>query len=149
MFFTLEHFNLLRLLSPSLTTTDAPLTPEENVLFQEFLALVLKLSLNRSLIGLSETDKLRREVIAWLACGDLSAARLSARLSPQFRTAKASHLVDAALAQVAQSPSSHSSLMDEHHFRLRPEFWREIDPYFWPYRAEDIQKLEENYRQVR
>lgn len=147
IFFALEHFNVLRILSRTLLQ-DAPLSPEESVLTQECLSLLLKLTLGRCHVGASDEEKLRREVIAWLACGDVSAARLAARLSPEFRSAKATSKLDAALSAVAQATAP-QSLTEEKLYRLRTECWAELDPYFWAYRSGDLQSAEDNYRQVR
>ena len=118
------------------------------MLLHDCLSLFLKLTLGHCLIGATEEEKLRREVIAWLACGDLSASRLASRLSPEFRSAKATHKLDQVLSAVAQVTAP-QSLTEEKLYRLKAECWAELDPYFWAYRSGDLQSVEDNYRQVR
>src|SRR5262249_3413265 len=129
--------------------TDAPLTALEGVLLQDCLALHLKLALGRHLIGASDAEVLRSEVVAWLATADLPASRLAQRLSPRFRAAKATQSLDAALAAVAQPVGAAGTLGEERVYRLRDDCQQEVEPYFWGYKPGDLQRVEEHHRQVR
>ncbi|KAL6987618.1 RING-type E3 ubiquitin transferase [Sarracenia purpurea var. burkii] len=132
----LERFGLLNYLS--LNTERS--SEYEPVLVQEMLTLIIQIVKERRFCGLTSAECLQRELIYKLAIGDSTHSQLVKSLP---RDLSKINQLQAALDTIAVY--SNPSGMNQGMYKLRLQYWKELDLYHPRWNARDLQVAEERY----
>lgn len=132
----LERFGLLNYLSLNVESS----SEYEPVLIQEMLILIIQIVKERRFCGLSATACLQRELIYKLAIGNATHSQLIKSLPRDL--SKIDRLQEV-LDRVAVY--SNPSGMNQGMYKLRLEFWKQLDLYHPRWNSRDLQIAEERY----
>ncbi|XP_058215168.1 E3 ubiquitin-protein ligase PRT6 [Rhododendron vialii] len=132
----LERFGLSSYLS---------LNPErsseyEPVLVHEMLTLIIQIVKERRFCGLSTAECLERELVYKLAIGDATHSQLVKSLPRDLNKMKQ-------LQKILDTVASYSSPsgMNQGMYKLRLQYWKELDLYHPRWNSRDLQVAEERY----
>ncbi|XP_059667816.1 E3 ubiquitin-protein ligase PRT6 [Cornus florida] len=112
----------------------------EAVLVQEMLNLIIQIVKERRFCGLTAAECLQRELIYKLAIGDATRSQLVKSLPRDL--SKIDQLQEV-LEKIAVY--SNPSGMNQGMYKLRPEYWKEMDLYHPRWNSRDLQFAEERY----
>lgn len=132
----LERFGLTNYLSLDVEQS----SEYEPVLMQEMLTLIIQIVKERRFCGLSETECLQRELIYKLAIGNATRSQLVKSLPRDL--SKINRLQEI-LDRVAIY--SNPSVLNQGMYKLRLEFWKQLDLYHPRWNSRDLQIAEERY----
>ncbi|XP_052173554.1 E3 ubiquitin-protein ligase PRT6 [Diospyros lotus] len=132
----LERFGL----SSYLSLTPDRSSEYEPVLVQEMLTLIIQIVKERRFSGLTTDECLQRELIYKLATGDATHSQLVKSLPPDL--SKIDHLQEI-LDRIAVY--SNPSGVNQGMYKLRLQYWKELDLYHPRWNSRDLQIAEERY----
>lgn len=131
-----ERFELSQIFFPN-----AKITKEMTILIEEFFRLLIVLIFERNQIGYSLEEIVRRELIHQLAVEDLTHSKLTNELNIHLLEYKQFNSVLQKVSNyVAPSSSGRPGI-----YQLKPECWKEFDPFFSHYEPISLQKAMERF----
>lgn len=112
----------------------------EPILLQEMLTLIIQLVKERRFCGLTTTECLQRELVYKLFLGDATRSQLVKSLTRDLsKVDKLQEILDT--VAVYSNPSG----MNQGMYKLRLDFWKELDLYHPRWNSRDLQIAEERY----
>ncbi|XAR68944.1 Carboxypeptidase U [Bertholletia excelsa] len=132
----LERFGLSNYLSLNLERS----SEYEPVLMQEMLTLIIQIIKERRFCGLTLAECLQRELIYKLAIGDATRSQLVKSLPRDLsKIDRLQEILDTVAVY------SYPSGMNQGMYRLRLQFWKDLDLYHPRWNSRDLQVAEERY----
>lgn len=132
----LERFGLSDFLSMNLERS----SEYESILVQEMLILIIQIVKERRFSGLTTAECLQRELVYKLSLGDATRSQLVKSLPLELsKFDELQKILD--MVAVYSNPSG----MNQGMYKLRSEYWKELDLYHPRWNSRDLQVAEERY----